>query len=72
MYFEGMEGIPIIVSGCYEHNAEQYKRAENYYENKGMTESAEHYHRLWQQEKQKAYEESQLTWFDKLLRCFMK
>lgn len=36
MYFKWMDGFPIIVSGCHEHNAEQ------------------------------------LTWFDKLLRWFMK
>ena len=72
MYFEWMDGIPIIVSGCHEHNAEQYARAAKYYEEKGHAESAEHYTQLWKQEKQKAYEDSQLTWFDKVLRWFMK
>ena len=72
MYDEWMDGVPIVVSGCHEYNAEQYAKAERYYENKGKVESAEYYHQLWQQEKQKAYEESQLTWFDKILSWFMK
>lgn len=31
MYQEWMEGFPVLVSGCYEHNIEQLKRAKHYY-----------------------------------------
>lgn len=31
MYQEWMEGVPILVPGCYEHNIEQLKKAKHYY-----------------------------------------
>ena len=27
MYFEGLEAIPLILSGCHEHNISEYKKA---------------------------------------------
>ena len=27
MYFEGLEAIPLIFSGCHEHNISEYKKA---------------------------------------------
>lgn len=31
MYQEWMEGVPILVPGCYEHNIEQLKKAKHYH-----------------------------------------
>ena len=35
MYFEGLEAIPLILSGCHEHNISEYKKALNYAQRNG-------------------------------------
>lgn len=67
-----MDAIPIIVPGCHHHNAKEYARVSQYYANKGDEEMAQSYHDMWAEEKRKAYENDELSWFDKLLRKFMK
>lgn len=45
MYQEWMDGIPILVSGCHEHNIEQFKKARDYYMNNKNYEMAEYYNK---------------------------
>lgn len=45
MYQEWMDGIPILVSGCYEHNIEQFKKARGYYMNKKDYKMVEYYNK---------------------------
>lgn len=45
MYQEWLDGMPILISGCYEYNIEQLKKARNYYMNKKDYEMVEYYNK---------------------------
>lgn len=45
MYQEWLDGMPILISGCYEHNIEQLKKARDYYMNNENYEMVEYYNK---------------------------
>ena len=59
MYEEWFDSMPILISGCYEHNAEQLQRAANYWERNGDLEHAEKCQELAIQERNKAIAEKE-------------
>lgn len=44
MYQEWMDGIPLLVPGCHQHNMAQLTRAEEYYRNNNDEEMANKMH----------------------------
>lgn len=68
MYQEWMDGVPLLVSGCHEHNAEQLRTAANYYKKQGNDEMAEHCENAWLLEKQLAKEEKSLTFIGRIIK----
>lgn len=70
MYEEWMDGIPLTVEGCYEHNITEYTRAANYYEKQNNKEKAEMYKNYANQERAKLQEYNSLSFFQKIIRRF--
>lgn len=54
MYQEWFDAVPILVNGCYEHNASQLQRAASYWESKGDIKEAEKCRNLAVEELNKA------------------
>lgn len=68
MYEECMDGIPLPVEGCYQHNITEYTRATKYYEKQNNKEIAEMYRNYANQERVKLEEYNSLGFLQKIIR----
>lgn len=68
MYFEGLEAIPFIVSGCHEHNISEYKKALNYAQRNGYKSDIKNLKRKIAEEKAKLNEENSMTLIGKFIK----
>lgn len=50
MYFEGLEAIPLIFSGCHEHNISEYKKALSWAQRNGYKSDIENLKREIEEE----------------------
>ena len=68
MYFEGLEVIPFIVSGCHEHNISEYKKALNYAQRNGCKSDIENFKKAIAEEQTKLNEENSMTLIGKFIK----
>lgn len=68
MYEEWMDGIPLPVEGCYQHNITEYTRAANYHKKQNNKELEEMYRNRANQERVKLEEYNSLSFLKKIIR----
>lgn len=68
MYYEWMDGFPLLYDGCYEHNISQARKAVEYYNRLGNDEQVNYWKEYIKQEKQKQREYENLSGFGKFIR----
>ena len=64
MYFEGLEAIPLILSGCHEHNISEYSWAQR----KGYKSDIENLKKEIAEEQAKLNEENSMTLIGKFIK----
>lgn len=68
MYFEGLEAVPLIFSGCYEHNISEYKKALSWAQRNGYKSDIENLKREIAEEQAKLNEENSMTLIGKFIK----
>lgn len=68
MYFEELEVIPLIFSGCHEHNISEYKKALNYAQRNDYKSDIENLEKAIAEEQAKLNEENSMTLIGKFIK----
>ena len=68
MYFEGLEAIPLIFSGCHEHNISEYKKALSWAQRNDYKSDIENLKREIAEEQAKLNEENSMTLIGKVIK----
>lgn len=68
MYFEELEAIPLIFSGCYEHNISEYKKALSYAQKNGYKSDIENLKKAIAEEQAKLNEGNSTTLIGKFIK----
>lgn len=68
MYFEGLETIPLIISGCYEHNISEYKKALSWAQRNGYKSDIKNLKKAIAEEQVRLNEENSMTLIGKIIK----